>query len=57
MQLEASVSHRFTMRYRNDITAKNRLKFGTRVFNIRAVINVKERNKWLEIDADEGVAT
>ncbi len=57
MQLEAPVSHKITMRYRNDVTAKNRLLFGTRLFNIRAAINVGERSKWLEIMADEGVAT
>ncbi len=57
MQLEDKVSHRVTIRYRGDVTAGMRLKFGTRLFNIRAVINPDERNCWLELMCDEGVAT
>ncbi len=56
MQLEDSISHKITMRWRSGVTAKHRIKYGSRLFNIRAVINVEERNKWLEILADEGVA-
>ena len=57
MQLEDSVTHRFTMRWRSGVTAKHRLKFGARLFNCRSVINVDEKSKWLEIMAEEGVAT
>jgi len=56
-QLEAGVTHRILLRYRPGVTAKQRLRFGDRVFNIRAVIDVEERNRWLEILAEEGVAT
>ena len=56
MQLEAKVTHKITMRYRSGITAKMRIKFGSRILNIRSVINVEERGRWLEILADEGVA-
>ena len=57
MQLQDSVSHKITLRWRSGITPKMRVKFGTRILNIRAAINVGERNRWLEILADEGVAT
>ena len=57
MQLEARVTHRILIRYRSDVTAANRILFGTRTFNIRSVLNVDERNRWLEILAEEGVAT
>lgn len=56
MQLEAPVSHKITARWRSGITAKHRLKFGSRLFNIRSVINMDERSRWMEIMADEGVA-
>lgn len=56
-QLEAGVTHRILLRYRPGVTARQRLRYGARVFNIRAVINVEERNRWLEILAEEGVAT
>lgn len=55
-QLESPVTHKITLRYRAGIKAQHRILFGTRVFNIRSVINIEERNRWLEIMADEGVA-
>lgn len=57
MQLEDTVTHRITMRYRAGITAKMRVKFGARLFNIRAVIDPEERNRFLELMCEEGVAT
>ena len=56
-QLEAGVTHRILLRYRPGVTARQRLRFGDRLFNIRAVIDVEERHRWLEILAEEGVAT
>jgi SPP1 family predicted phage head-tail adaptor len=56
-RIQASVTHRFAMRYKAGILPSDRIVYAGRVFNIRAVINVEERNRWLEIVADEGVAT
>ncbi len=56
-QLETPVTHRVTIRYRAGVTAKMRLKFGARVFNIRGVINAGERDRTLELLCEEGVAT
>lgn len=56
MQLESPVTHKIVMRYVSGITADMRVELGSRYFNIRAVINVEERNRWLEIMAEEGVA-
>lgn len=56
-QLEASVTHKITLRYRSDIRASHRVVFKGRAFNIRAVINVDERSRWLELMCEEGVAT
>lgn len=55
MQLDARVSHRVTLRYRADVTARERLVFGQRVFKIRAVINLEERNEWLQLLCEEGI--
>ena len=57
LQLEDRVTHRITTRYRAGITAKMRIRFKSRLFNIRSVINVEEANRFLEIMAEEGVAT
>ncbi len=57
MQLEAALSHRVTIRHRSDVTAKMRLKFDNRIFNIRAVIDVHEQGRFLDLLCEEGVAT
>jgi SPP1 family predicted phage head-tail adaptor len=57
MQLEAGVTHRVTIRYRDDVTARHRLRLRARVFNIRAVIDPEERHRFLELLCEEGVAT
>ena len=55
-QLEASVTHKIVLRYRADLRASHRVAFQGRVFNIRSVINVGERSRWLELLCEEGVA-
>ena len=57
MQLEDRVTHRITIRYRDGVTAKQRVAFGARVFNIRSAIDRDGRKRWLELLCEEGVAT
>lgn len=57
MQLRGQVSHRVTIRHRPGITAQMRVLFDGRAFNIRAVVNVEERNRILELLCEEGIAT
>lgn len=49
----AEVSHRVWMRWRAGVTPANRLKLGTRTFEIVAAINAGERDRDLEILAKE----
>lgn len=58
MALEGRVTHRIRIRYRSDIapTAAWRVAYGARLFNVRAVLNENERNRFLILLADEGVA-
>ena len=56
-QIEARHSHRITIRYRDDVTTAHRVRLGTRVFNIRAMANREERDRWLMLLCEEGVAT
>ena len=56
-QLEESITHKITIRYRTGISPSQRVNFKGRIFNIRSVINVEERNRWLELLCEEGVAT
>lgn len=52
-QVATPVTHKITTRYRADLTTKNRLKLGTRIFRIKELLNVEERNQWLQIRAIE----
>ena len=57
MRLDASVNQRIFIRYRDDITTSDRINYKGRLMQIRALINLEERNQWLEIYADEGQIT
>lgn len=47
------LTHLVTVRYRDDVTAQHRIKYGTRYLNIKAVRNQEERGIALEMDAEE----
>jgi len=55
-RLQAQLTHKIIVRFTTDIRPSDRIEYNGRFFNIRAIINVEEQNKWLEIMADEGVA-
>tara|TARA_Y100000401_G_scaffold117519_1_gene126828 strand:- start:16833 stop:17150 length:318 start_codon:yes stop_codon:yes gene_type:complete len=46
-QIKSRISHKVTLRYRANVSTKNRLVFDSRTFNITSVLNVGERNKTL----------
>ena len=56
-KLEMTVTHKIVMRWSNLITVDADLKLvhDGREFNIRGVLNVEERDRFIEIMADEGV--
>jgi len=55
-KLEDVGSFRITIRHLDGVEAKMQVKFGTRLFNIRAVIDPNENKELLELIAEEGVA-
>ena len=57
LRLEAQVTHRIVIRFRAGVTSDMRIAFGARVFNIRAVLDIGERRRALELLCEEGVAT
>ena len=56
-QLESRLTHRVRLRHRIGVTTAMRVKFGARIFNIRAVINPAMRDRLLVLLCEEGVAT
>ena len=55
-RLEARLTHKVYIRYVTDIINTDRVVFNGRNFQIRAIINIEERNKWIELSCEEGVA-
>lgn len=51
-QVASSLSHRITIRNRT-VTPQQRVKFGTRILRINAVIDPAERGEFLELMCEE----
>lgn len=47
------ITHRVTIRHRDDVTAEHRVLFGSRELNIKGLRNLEEKGVMLEIDAEE----
>ena len=56
-RLQATVRIRMICRFIEDINEADRVVFRGKAHQIRYIDNVEYRNRWLEIDLDEGVAT
>ena len=54
--LQEKVSHEITMRYMNNIDTNSRITYGSRQFAVHGVINIDERDRYLKLLCDEGVA-
>jgi SPP1 family predicted phage head-tail adaptor len=57
MRIEATISHVITIRYKSGYLPSDRVNYNGRIMQIRAVINIDERNKWIELYCDEGAPT
>ncbi len=54
-QLSAKSTHIFRLRYNADIQPDMRFVFDGRVFNIRSLHNIEEKNRTLDVYVEEGV--
>jgi len=55
-QLNTPVSHKVTIRYLMGVNEAMRMVYGSRVFNIRSVVYVRENNEILELLVQENAA-
>lgn len=53
--INAETTHEIVIRYRAGITPAMRVLYGARAFNILSVLNQQERNRWLVLNASEGL--
>lgn len=51
----ASITHDVLIRFRPNVTARMRLKYGSRVFEVVSVIDIEERHFWLQLQCSEGL--
>jgi len=54
-QRAEKITHRITLRYRNDIDATMRFTGDGRIFEIEAIFNEAERDQWLVCHCVEGI--
>jgi len=55
-KLESEMTNQIRIRFRTGITSKNRIKFGSRIFNIKGnPINHEERNIYLDLIVSEDI--
>ena len=52
-QMQTPISHKIKMRYQSGITTKHRILFGTRIFDLKEVLNENEEGAFLRIKAIE----
>lgn len=53
-KVQEKLTHKIFIRHRAGVQANQRILFDNRVFNIRSVINVDERDRFLELKCVEG---
>ncbi len=49
----AEITHTIALRFRADVRPKDRVKYGSRIFDIHGVVNIDERNRFLNLRATE----
>lgn len=54
-RVDAEIDHRFNMRYVSGVVPKMRISYDSRLFDVKSVVNVEERNWETEILAREKV--
>ena len=57
LRLESDITTRIFVRYGLDVLPSDRIEYDGRLFVIKAILNLEEANKWLEIYTVEGQAT
>lgn len=54
-KINTKLSHVITIRYLNNISINDRIIYNNRIFYIKYIINVEEKNKYLTIYCEEEV--
>jgi SPP1 family predicted phage head-tail adaptor len=52
-QMQANANWKVTVRYRNDLSPKMRVVWGSRTFEVKGVTNADERRRFLDLACEE----
>jgi SPP1 family predicted phage head-tail adaptor len=55
-QVQEKTTHIFTIRYRRDIGTNYRIRYDSDNYNIKYIKNLDNRNRYLEVECERGVA-
>lgn len=55
-KVQEKLTHNIIIRYRTGVTTSQRISYDSRIFQIRSVINVDERDRFLMLKCVEGEA-
>lgn len=55
-KVQEKVTHKIYIRYRDTINTSYRINYDSRNFNIKNILNVDERDRYLELTCTEGEA-
>lgn len=48
-QIQSEITHKITIRYRNDIDKTCRVKYNSKTFDIKSIIDIDNKHRFLEI--------
>ncbi|MDK2986534.1 MAG: hypothetical protein PWQ96_2178 [Clostridia bacterium] len=48
-KIQSEITHKITIRYRSDINTSNRIRYKDQILNIKSVIDIDNRHRYLEI--------
>lgn len=54
-KINTKLSHIITIRYLNNISINDRIIYNNRIFFIKYIINIEEKNKYLDIYCEEDI--
>jgi len=54
--VQEKITHEVTIRYMKNIGTNSRISFGSRLFDVKGIINIDQRDRFLKLLCEEGVA-
>jgi SPP1 family predicted phage head-tail adaptor len=56
-RLQAQITHELTIRHHPTVSTEHRVLFQNRAMQIRSILDMEERGRWMVLSLEEGVAS